>query len=161
MTADDTEKSGTGCGLLAAVLVMGAVACVFLAGIAGLTSIHLTLFQGGEALTPTKLAYGGLVDARVLAPMRAAGLLRHDEVPDVFHAERADGTAACAISQSRVLRLDGDGAQVLVSADITRLNQRPDGVELSDGTTTFTCRFGEGEGGDRFARMLGGARPRP
>lgn len=141
-----------GCGLAAfAILLM----CIFCVGVTGLSVGYFGLLSSGDALSPMKLAYGGLVDARLLRPMRSVGLLRADELPDAFHAETLDGTRACAISGGNLLRIEDGVASQMPLAAIDRVERDGEGVvAMSEDGRTLACPFGADEGGERFARMI-------
>jgi hypothetical protein len=141
-----------GCGLAAfAMLLM----CIFCVGVTGLSVGYFGLLSSGDALSPMKLAYGGLVDARLLRPMRSAGLLRADEIPDAFHAETLDGTRACAVSGGKLLRVEDGVVSQLPLADVDRVDRDGDDViaTAADGRR-LACPFGADQGGERFARMI-------
>jgi hypothetical protein len=139
-----------GCGLAAfAFLLFG----IFLIGITGVAVSTYSIFTAGEALSPQLLSYGGLVDPSMLAPMRDAGILGPAELPDAYHAEDATGRNACALSQGKLLRIEG-GVGTTMSLDTIADVREEDGAVVVVGEKTVRCPFGEGEGGDRFARML-------
>lgn len=140
-----------GCGLAAFSMLL---LVMFLIGLTGVSIAYYSLFTSGRQLSPTKLSYGGVVDTTMLAPMRAAGLIGPEELPDAFHAEFIDGSRACAISSGKVLRLDGGVGQTLALADVREVKGDAYAVEAVGPTGSLTCYFGEGEGGDRFKRML-------
>lgn len=140
-----------GCGLAAYV------ALLFFIGSAGAVGVVLswgTLITGSEALAPTRLSYGGVIDPAVLRPMRNAKLVAENEVPDAFHAETPDGAAACAISGGQVHRLSPDGAQSIPLVAVQSVGMVGENVKIVGPDEQITCIFREGEGGDSFLRML-------
>ncbi|MBM4392152.1 MAG: hypothetical protein FJ090_13605 [Deltaproteobacteria bacterium] len=140
-----------GCGLAAYVVLL------FFIGSAGAVGVVLswgTLITGSEALAPTRLSYGGVIDPAVLHPMRNAKLIAENEVPDAFHAETPDGAAACAISSGKVLRLSSSGAQSIALGDVQSVGMVGENVRIAGSASEITCVFREGEGGDSFLRML-------
>lgn len=140
-----------GCGLAAYAALLLVIAS---AGAVGLTVSWYSLITGSEALAPTRMAYGGVVDPAVLAPMRQAGLLTSTELPDAFHAEVPNGTSACAISGGKVLRLSAEGgAQSLALDKVLSITGDATGVTVQ-GEPTIRCPFRPGEGGESFLRML-------
>ncbi len=130
---------------------------LFFIGSAGAVGVVLswgTLITGSEALAPTRLSYGGVIDPAVLRPMRNAKLIAENEVPDAFHAETPDGAAACAISSGKVLRLSPGGAQAIPLDAVQSVGMVEQNVRIVGATDEITCIFREGEGGDSFLRML-------
>ena len=140
-----------GCGLAAYV---GLLLFIGSAGAIGLVLSWGTLITGSEALAPTRLSYGGVIDPAILRPMRNAKLIAENEVPDAFHAETPDGQAACAISGGEVLRLSPAGAQSVPLAEVTAVAMVGTNVHVESARGAITCIFREGEGGDSFLRML-------
>ena len=137
-----------GCGLAAFALLL---LCIMAIGLTGVGVLTYSVFTGGEALSPTKFSYGGLVDPSILRPMRDAGLIGPTELPDAFHSENSDGTSACAISSGRLVRVGPDAQMPLSSI---RAIEGTDNEVIAVGDTRITCWFGDDEGGDRFRRML-------
>jgi hypothetical protein len=140
-----------GCGFGVYVLVL-AVLCV--AGIAGMFFSLWVLHVGGAELAPNRVSYGGVVDPANLQPMREAGLLAADEIPDIFHAEAMGGTPACAVSNGKLLRVDGGQGSMLPLSALGAVTASEHSFTAA-GPPAITCTFLPGEGGDRFARMLG------
>lgn len=141
-----------GCGLAAYVCLLLLIGS---AGVIGLSISWYSLVAGGQELSPLRSSYGGVVDPAVLAPLRAAGLIAPGEVPDVFHAERFDGEAACAISGKQLVRLSAEhGPQTLPLAEITEVSGTEATVTAVGARLTITCPFGSGEGGGSFKAML-------
>ena len=94
MGKEELQQS-PGCGMAAfSLLLFG----MFLVGITGITLSMSSILWSSRQLTPERLSYGGVVDSRVLKPMRDAGALGEDEIPDAYHAEDTSGKSACAIS---------------------------------------------------------------
>lgn len=148
--ADVEPKQLPGCGLAAFAMLL---LTIFLTGITGISISMYSMLTAGAQLTPEKLAYGGVVDSRMLEPLRDAGILGEDEIPDAYHSENTSGSEACAISGDRVLRIGAAGAKSMKLTDITTLGG-DDEVVTIDGPTPFSCQFAPNEGGDRFRRML-------
>lgn len=151
VTARRPAQNLPGCGLALFVMLLAGFFCV------GATSHGVSIFavlSSADALRSSKLVYGGNVDPRTLMPMRDAGGIRQDEIPDAFHAETADGTRACAISGGRVVRVDDGAVTAIPLAEITRVVPEQGAVAVHGATASVVCTFEEGEGGDRFARML-------
>lgn len=138
-----------GCGLAAFAMLL---LVQFTIGVIGVSIATYGVFTSGEALSPMRLSYGGMVDVRMLRPLRAAGLLGPDELPDAYHAENVDGSSACAISQGRLIRV-GPNDEMPV-AEIREVRGDALRVEAVGEGRSVVCTFGEDEGGDRFARML-------
>lgn len=141
-----------GCGIGAYVVLLLAIAT---AGAIGMSISYYSLVAGGQALSPQRTSYGGLVDPGVLAPLRESGLITASEVPDAFHAEQADGSEACAIVGDRLVRLSyGEGNQSLKLADIEELTGTATKVVIRGPSFTITCPFGPDEGAESFRAML-------
>lgn len=148
--ADVDPKQLPGCGLAAFAMLL---LSIFLVGVTGISVSTYSMLTAGKQLTPEKLAYGGVVDPRMLESMRASGILGADEIPDAYHAENPTGSEACAVSGGRVLRVGSTGPKQMKLSEITAVGG--DELEVTiDGPTPFSCRFAPGEGGDRFKRML-------
>lgn len=141
-----------GCGMAAWVMLLGVF---FLIGLTGVLVSTYSLFTAGTQLSPMRLSHGGVIDARMLKPMRAAGLLGPEEIPDAYHAENLAGTAACAISEGRLLRLSEEsGPQVVRLTTITDVTGDETQVTVRSGDATITCPFNPGEGAESFKSML-------
>ncbi len=141
-----------GCGLAAYVAILLTIGSL---GAFGLAFSWYSVVAGSDQLSPTRSSYGGVVDPAVLRPLRTAGLLGPTEIPDVFHAERLDGEAACAIIGDRLVRLSAEhGAQELRFTEITELSGSESEVVAKGATLTIACVFGPGEGGGSFKAML-------
>lgn len=140
-----------GCGIAAYTLVL---LVVFVVGVFGVVVAYSSIIDARENASPYRLTYGGTANPALLGPMRGMGLLARDEVPLVFHTEDLLGTQACALTATELLRLDRTGPQRLALAEITAVEEEPDGRVRAIGPTTIECPFGPDQGGDRFARML-------
>lgn len=143
-----------GCGIAAYALVLFTI---FLGGVTGVVTAYSSLIDASKTGSPTNMSYGGNISPPLLGPMRGVGLLAKDEVPDVFHTENILGTEACAISRGKLHRLDQHGPRSVELTSITAVEETPTAV-IAKGPTEIVCPFGEGEGGDRFARILDAAR---
>ncbi|MDP2311772.1 MAG: hypothetical protein Q8P41_02630 [Pseudomonadota bacterium] len=148
--ADAEPRQLPGCGLAAFAMLLVAL---FTLGFSGVLFSTYSILQSGNELTPRRLSYGGVVDPSMLRPLQDAGLIGPDEVPDAYHAENIDGTAACAISGGEVVRLSPEGAQSMPVASITAVTGSDTEVVIQ-GDTSIVCPFGADEGGERFRRML-------
>ncbi len=140
-----------GCGLAAFVAILAMFFCV---GVAGHGVSIWAVVDSADALRSSKLVYGGNVDPRTLVPMRDAGGIGQDEVPDAFHAETMDGTRACALSAGKVIRIEAGEVSVLPVAEVLRVVEEGGAVALHGATTSIVCPFGPDEGGERFARSI-------
>jgi hypothetical protein len=95
-----------------------------------------------------------------LQPMRDAGVLGLTDVPAAYHDEstQQDGSQACALMPDRVVRVADELGTSLALARIeeVRVTEQDEDilVETVAGGTILPCRFGPGEGGDRFARQV-------
>lgn len=139
-----------GCGLAAYVIVLMSVTAL---GIVGLFISTSSLLQTGSKLAPSSLTYGANVPEAALMPLRAAGLLGADELPDLYHAEDMLGTRVCAVSTSALLRLDEKGGRKIALDSIHQVDELPAGVRIV-GSEEIICEFSGGQGADRFARMI-------
>ena len=149
---DSNPRKLPGCGLAAYVLLILSIAGV---GAVGMTVSWYSLVAGSQQLSPLRTSYGGVVDPAVLAPLRTAKLLGESEIPDAYHAEAPDGSAACALVGTRVVRLSAEsGAQTIQYADITGLEGTEATVTITASTGTIVCPFNEGEGASSFKAML-------
>ena len=135
-----------GCGV---ALYSGLLLVFFLLGVAGIVLASMTVFSAGSGASPYVLTYGGNVEPALLEPMRSAGLLGADEVPDAFHAEDLFGTTACALLGDRFLRVGPDGAFTLPLAALTA-SEVEDGVQVTGDGRAVLCQFHPEEGADRL-----------
>lgn len=140
-----------GCGLAAFAMLLLSILGV---GLCGVSVSTYSVFASYDQLRPTRLSYGGVVDPATLAPMREAGLLGAEEIPDAFHAESSDGYEACAISGGRVLQITRVGKAQMPFTAIESVEADESGVTIVGTKKTIRCPFGAEEGADRFARML-------
>lgn len=148
---DHPHQQLPGCGLAA---YAGLLMLIASAGAVMMGFSYYSLIASGNDLSPMRTAYGGLVDARVLQPMRDAGLLGPEELPDAFHAEAYDGSAACAISQDVLLRLSDQGAQRLPLAELEGATGDETEVIAVGAGVTIRCAFRPGEGAGSFKVMV-------
>lgn len=140
-----------GCGMAAFVGLLAAYFCF------GFTTHSVSVYsvlQGAKQLSARNLTYGGNVDPRTLAPLRDAGAVGQDEVPDAYHAETDDGTRACAIVGRALVRLEEGVVTRLPLDTVTRVETTPESVVVHGTTTSLTCWFAAGEGAERLARMV-------
>ena len=140
-----------GCGIAAFV---GVLFCIFSLGVTGIVFSWYSMLTSGGELAPQNLSYGCVIDARMLKPMREAGLLGPKEIPDVYHAENVSGSEACAVSSGKVLRVSQNGAQSMPLAEITSVEGTDLSVTIRGANDTIVCPFEVGEGADRFKVML-------
>lgn len=145
-----------GCGLAAYLVILLTIAT---AGVAGMSIALWSLIAGSETSSPFNLAYGGMVDPAVLTPMREAGALGPEEIPEAFHMETLDGSTACALSGGQLIRLEKGTVTRVRLREVQKVEAHPDGVSVK-GPVEIYCHFAAGEGGDRFARMVEAARTR-
>lgn len=139
-----------GCGLAVYFLLLVAL---LVTGIAGIFFTMSVLHGAGSSTSPLSVTYGGGLPEQWLAPLRSAGVLGKDEVPDVYHPEIYDGSRACAVIGSTLVRVTETGVEKVSIHSLTGVEEVP-GAVVVRGETTVRCAFGEGEGGDRFAAML-------
>lgn len=140
-----------GCGMAAFVGLLAAYFCF------GFTTHSVSVYsvlQGAKALSARNLTYGGNVDPRTLAPLRDAGAVGQDQVPDAYHAENDDGTRACAIVGRAIVRLEDGVVQRIALESVTGVEHTPESVVVRSATTSLTCWFAAGEGAERLARMV-------
>ncbi len=165
------HRNMPGCGLAAYTALL--LTIMTLGGTMMVMS-GLTIVSSSEAARPTRLMYGGDVEPYLLNGLRAAELVPVGAVPDAFHAEDWTGMVVCALTSDTVLRLGPEGAFSLPIAQVSAVEDLPDGVRVVgpwtlgpkgiDGRpqtgvppTEVTCAFEPADGGDRFAKMLRGA----
>lgn len=145
-----------GCGLGVYFLVLVAL---LVTGILGIFFTMWVLHGAGSSTSPLSVTYGGGLPEQWLAPLRTAGVLGRDEVPDVYHPEIYDGSRACAVIGPTLVRVSEAGVEKVAIASITRVDEVDDAVVVT-GDGSIRCAFGEGEGSDRFAAMLRAAQRR-
>jgi hypothetical protein len=147
-----------GCGFAAySLLLLG----FFGLGLAGMVSSTLTLIQANSGTTANPLLPGSQVAVWQLQPFRDVGLLELTEAPGAWHDETGDGTTACAMTNTAVIRVEDGQGQRMAYTDIGGLavhTARFDiAVELTGrDDSSLTCHFNPKEGSDRFARMVAG-----
>lgn len=150
---DHPHQTLPGCGLAAYAGLLMLIASV---GAVMMVFSYYSLLSSGSALSPMRTSYGGVVDPRVLQPMRDAGLIGPTELPDAFHAESYDGDEACAISKDVLLRLsDADGAQRLPLRELEAVSGSDTEVIAVGAGVTIRCQFRPGEGAGSFKVMVG------
>ena len=132
----------------------------FIIGILGVLLSTASLFQASFQDEPFSLIPGNQVKTWRLQPMRDAKVISYTEVPLFYHDESNDGTSACALSKTHVLRVDdGEGWKVPVKV-IEEVEIVRDGGNLitflglknegSEKTESLPCYFKPGEGAERF-----------
>jgi len=141
-----------GCGLAAYVVVLFAF---FVIGVTGLGLWTLTIFSAQDGARVDNLTYGGHVPSAVVIPMFTAGLLKPNEIPDLFHVETADGSVACAVVSGDIVRIS-DSEKIRFPLKEIREVQGDEEHIIVVGPQTFACEFAPGTGGDRFRRILVG-----
>jgi hypothetical protein len=149
------DPPGCGVGLYAGLLMF-----ICLLGVAGLGVSTLGLLNA----TPDEarnLVHGSEVSVWRLQPMRDAQLLRLTEVPAAWHDRSAsyDGTDACGLGEQGVLQLrEGVGTAIaFTTVSAVEMRAESDGsgvVSVTGNQGGIRCRFGPGEGGERFARQI-------
>jgi len=150
LVADREQMPGCGLGIYVLVLFG-----MFVLGATGVIIASANMFYTNNALSPSNLSYGGEVSPEMLGPMRSMKLLGADEIPGMFHAENFLGTEACALTTESLLRLGPEGARKVAMADVGAVTLEGTDVHIAvHGADPVVCHFGEGEGGDKFARVL-------
>lgn len=139
-----------GCGIAAYAIVLFAI---FVTGVTGVVTAYSSLVGASQGSSINRLTYGGNVPPPMLGPLRSAGLIAPDEIPDLVHVETMLGTEVCAISRGRLVRLDSKGPRAMELSTIREVVEESDGVRVT-GEIEIFCPFGPDEGGDRFARIL-------
>lgn len=148
--AEEVRDRLPGCGLAVYFLLLVAL---LITGVAGIFFTMSVLHGAGSSTSPLSVTYGGGLPEQWLAPLRKAGVLEKDEVPDVYHPEIYDGSRACAVVGPTLVRVTEETVEKLAIASITRVEE-VDGAVVITGGVAIRCAFGEGEGGERFAAML-------
>jgi len=149
LEAQRRQIPGCGFGFYALILLI-----FFLLGSTGIALSTLTIIDASKNASPFNLTYGGNVEPALLGPLRAAGVLAEGEVPDAFHPETVMGDRACAIHQDTLIRLDAGKLTRVPLAELTSVELLPDRVRAVGAAVTVECMFNEGEGADRFAKMI-------
>lgn len=159
--ATDEELRGLpGCGLAAYAVLLVLLCFVGMAGMAG--GFIGVIFQE-DVKGPLPLQPGTQTAVWALAPMREARLIRVDEIPLAFHAERSDASIACAMLDDRLIRVEDEVGSTLLYAGIDTIETT--GTEAVGVTVTATgshdgapvqipCVFQASEGGEKFDRQL-------
>ena len=159
MSEPHPSEGVPGCGFISYSILL---LLFFAVGVGGMVVSSLALLQAGTAEGPSPLKPGSQVAVWQLQPFRDAGLLKVTEVPGAWHGETYDGTTACAMTQTAVIRVEDGLGSKMEYADIGALavhTARLDiAVELTsrDESQSLTCHFRPEEGSDRFARMVAG-----
>lgn len=145
-----------GCGLAS----YGCLLLVFFSvGILGLIISSLSLVQTTFQREPFSFVPGNQVKVWRLQPMRDAKLLKLTEIPEWYHDESGNGTKACALNETALLRLDGSDAWRIPFEDIDSVKgHQEQGIEVATVFTTngeqLHCFFEQGEGVERFTRVI-------
>ena len=131
----------------------------FLIGMFGIVSSLASIFFAEYTPEPFSLVSGDRVAVWRLQPMRDAKLLELTEVPLYYHDETQDGTKACAMTTTDLVRLDGTDTWKIPYADIESTKVVYEKKQVVTVTKTKTgellpCFFGPTEGGERFRRYL-------
>ena len=137
----------------------------FFIGLGGIILSTASLFQASFQDEPFSLIPGNQVKAWRLQPMRDAKVIDYTEVPLFYHDESNDGTSACALSKTHVLRVDrGQGWKVPIDVIenieiirdgediITYLKIKTVNIKNQDraNTEVLPCYFKAGEGAERL-----------
>ena len=131
----------------------------FLVGLVGIIGSLVSIISEELQVKPFFLVKGNQVQVWRLQPMRDAKLLGLTEVPLYYHDESQNGTQACALSETGLLRLDGSQAWSIPYSDIesTKIiyeKKRQVAVTKTLSGETLPCFFGPSEGSERFRRFL-------
>lgn len=158
-----------GCGMAA---YAGLLVVFGILGLVGMGSATMTMMQAAEEAGPARLMPGTQVAVWQMKPMRDAKIVGLTEVPLAWHDESRmrDGTAACALMDDRLIKVeDGQGA-TMAYADIDAVDVQDNNVEghvvtargtLSDGQAgDIVCNFAMNEGGPSMGRQLEAERVR-
>ena len=162
--ATDEKVSGLpGCGIAAYALLLMFLG---LAGLAGMMGGFMGVLFGGGGTEkgPIPLQPGTQTAVWALEPMRTARVVAMDEVPLAFHAENHYATAACALFEDRLVRVDDGAGFVLPYSGIAAVEAEGTEAEgmvvTASGTgadgaeVTVPCSFDGYEGGSKFERQL-------
>ena len=158
---DEKLKGLPGCGLAAYAGLLMVLCVVGMAGMAG--GFIGVLFQDNKK-GDLPLQPGTQTAVWALAPLRDAKLLRIDEIPLAYHAERSDASVACALLADRLVRVEDGRPYTLPYTSIrevtaegresTGVTVTAHGTPLEGGEDTVTCIFQANEGGNKFDRQL-------
>ena len=155
-TEEHPVYSAPGCG----IATYGCVLIGFgILGIVGLVVSTMGLLQSSFTRPPYSLVPGNQVEVWRLQPMRDAGLLALIEVPLFYHDESSDGTVACALTESNILRIDQDQAwkvpyNAVQGLNVFSQNSKRIAVMTLHNGEDIPCIFLSGEGVERFARFV-------
>ncbi len=160
LATDEELRRLPGCGLAAYAILLVVLGFLGMAGMAG--GFIGVLFQD-DVKGPLPLQPGTQTAVWALAPMREAKILRVDEIPLAYHAEKGDASIACAMMNDRLLRVEAEVGTTLPYADIATIDTT--GSEAVGMTVTATgsgasgsivvpCTFQANEGGEKFDRQL-------
>ena len=152
-----------GCGLASysCLLLM-----IFLIGVTGIVFSSMSLLQSSFKQRPFALVPGHQVEVWRLQPMREAGLLELTEIPLHYHDESGNGTAACAITETGLLRLDGEQAWTIPWTSMERAEIVRDPPDITVFVHTIDqqslpCFFNPSEGAERMLIRLRERIPQP
>ena len=158
--SDESVRGLPGCGLAA---YTGLLFILCILGMAGMAGGFIGVLFKDNPKGPLPLQPGTQTAVWALAPMREAKILRVDEIPLAYHAEKSDASVACAMMKDRLLRVEDEVGSSLLYAqisDITTEGSEATGVAVTatgtvDGApVTIPCTFAENEGGEKFDRQL-------
>lgn len=149
---------GAGCGLAAYAMLL---LLLFSLGLVGISLSTWHMFSAAGSTSPFDLLSGSEVQEWRLLPLREAGLLAPGELPAAWHDESTDmsGTPACALTESKVLRVEDGVGRSLSFAQIAKVELLKGAagevvvMEAREGTG-LGCRFRPNEGGNRFLRQV-------
>jgi len=131
----------------------------FLVGLVGIIGSLVSIIFEELQEKPFFLVKGNQVQVWRLQPMRDAKLLALTEVPLYFHDESPNGTEACALSKTGLLRIDGSKSWNIPYSDIESTKIIYESTRQVTVTKTLSgemlpCFFGPTEGSERFRRFL-------
>ena len=145
----------------------------FLIGVGGMLLSTASLFQASFQDEPFSLIPGNQVKAWRMQPMRDAQVLEYTEVPLFYHDESNDGTSACALSKTHVLRVDDDqgwkvpiqvvqdieiireGEDIVTYLKLQNMDQSPaTEKQAKQQAEILPCYFKPGEGAERFKMYI-------
>lgn len=113
-----------------------------------------------NAISPHELVGGVVIETWRVEELRRREIIPPDGLPDLYHdhSRLGDGSSGCLVIEGEVVRFELwteearvpiHGATVTAYGDI----ESPT-VTTTLGELTVNCPFEDGEGGERFARML-------